>query len=414
MDSYVVVGAGLAGLTAANALADRGHRVTILEQSQRPGGRAITSIDGGYHFNLGPHALYRGSHAAKAFRDWKIPLHGGPPEVRRNAYFVIGRRRYPLITGLRRLMTARLLSLGEKLELARLRREITSGQASSEGSAEAWLDCRVRSRRVRDLLLALIRLSTYTADLAGLSARAMRVQMRGAFTEGAIYIDHGWQTLVDGLAARARSLGVEILCGNPVSSLEDLDADGTGIGIVLAVPPASVERITGAKINRGHPVRMACLDLGLRKLPSAAPAFALSIDRPLYFSVHSTAAELAPAGAALVHIGKYLKHGSHDPRGDREELEQHADLLMPGWCAEVEVQRFLPDMTVVHAIAAPEGRPGVDALGMDGVALAGDWVGPDGMLADAAVASGLRAAEAVQRNRNQARTRWTAISNSKT
>lgn len=411
MDSYVVVGAGLAGLTAANALADRGHRVTILEQSERPGGRAITSIHRGYQFNLGPHALYRGSHAAKAFREWKIPFHGCPPEVRRDAYFVIGRRRYPLIiTGLRMLMTARMLSFGEKLELARLLREIRSRQAPSEDSGEAWLDCRVRSRKVRDLLSALIRLSTYTADLAGLSARAMCVQMRAAFTEGVIYIDHGWQTLVDGLAARARSLGVEILCGDPVSSLEDLNA----AGIILAVPPVSVERITGAKIKRGHPVRMACLDLGLRKLPSAAPAFALSIDRPLYFSVHSTVAELAPAGTALVHIGKYLRHGSNDPSGDRDELEQYADLLMPGWRAEVEVQRFLPDMTVVHAIAAPEGRPEVDALGMDGVALAGDWIGPDGMLADAAVASGLRAAEAVQRNRHQASTRWTAISNSKT
>lgn len=410
MDSYVVVGAGLAGLTAANALAGRGHRVTILEQSERPGGRAITSIHRGYHFNLGPHALYRGSHAAKAFREWKIPFHGCPPEVRRDAYFVIGRRRYPLITGLRMLMTARMLSLGEKLELARLISEITSRQAPSEDSGEAWLDCRVRSRKVRDLLSALIRLSTYTADLAGLSARAMRVQMRAAFTEGVIYIDHGWQTLVDGLAARARSLGVEILCGDPVSSLEDLNA----AGIILAVPPVSVERITGAEIKRGHPVCMACLDLGLRKLPSAAPAFALSVDRPLYFSVHSRVAELAPAGTALVHIGKYLRHGSNDPSGDRDELEQYADLLMPGWRAEVEVQRFLPDMTVVHAIAAPEGRPEVDALGMDGVALAGDWIGPEGMLADAAVASGLRAAEAVQRNRNQASTRWTAISNSKT
>ena len=87
---------------------------------------------------------------------------------------------------------------------------------------------------------------------------------------------------------------------------------------------------------------------------------------------------------------------------------------MPGWRAEVDVERFLPDMTVVHAIAAPEGRPDVDALGMEGVALAGDWIGPDGMLADAAVASGLRAAEAVQRNNNQASTRWTATSNSKT
>src|SRR5260370_35493693 len=98
MDSYVVVGAGLAGLTAANALADRGDRVTILEQSERPGGRAITSIHRGYQFNLGPHALYRGSPWAKALRAWEIPFYGCPPEVRRDAYFVIGRRGSLLFT----------------------------------------------------------------------------------------------------------------------------------------------------------------------------------------------------------------------------------------------------------------------------------------------------------------------------
>jgi predicted NAD/FAD-dependent oxidoreductase len=59
-------------------------------------------------------------------------------------------------------------------------------------------------------------------------------------------------------------------------------------------------------------------------------------------------------------------------------------------------------MTVAQGIAGPEGRPDVDALGMDGVTLAGDWIGPDGMLADAAVASGLRAAEAVQRKKSRA------------
>src|SRR5260370_377771 len=190
------------------------------------------------------------------------------------------------------LMTARMLSFGEKLELARLLREIQSRQAPSEDSGEAWLDCRVRSRKVRDLLSALIRLSTYTADLAGLSARAMRLQMRAAFTQGVIYIDHGWQTLVDGLAARARSLGVEILCGDPVSSLEDLNA----AGIILAVPPVSVERITGAKIKRGHPGRLPGLPLGLRKLPPAAPASPWRTERPLSFPVNSTVAEQSEGG----------------------------------------------------------------------------------------------------------------------
>jgi hypothetical protein len=64
--------------------------------------------------------------------------------------------------------------------------------------------------------------------------------------------------------------------------------------------------------------------------------------------------------------------------------------------------RFLPNLTVTHAIAAPEGRPDVDAVGIDRVAVAGDWAGPEGMLADTAVASALRAADMVQRRKVKA------------
>jgi predicted NAD/FAD-dependent oxidoreductase len=69
---------------------------------------------------------------------------------------------------------------------------------------------------------------------------------------------------------------------------------------------------------------------------------------------------------------------------------------MPGWRDEVVVSRFLPQMTVTHAIPqARRERPDVDALKMPRIKIAGDWVGPQAMLGDAAVASALRAARAL-------------------
>ena len=55
--------------------------------------------------------------------------------------------------------------------------------------------------------------------------------------------------------------------------------------------------------------------------------------------------------------------------------------------------RFLARMVVAGAapIAARGGLgglPAVDATGLPGVYLAGDWVGPAGLIADAALASG--------------------------
>jgi hypothetical protein len=55
-------------------------------------------------------------------------------------------------------------------------------------------------------------------------------------------------------------------------------------------------------------------------------------------------------------------------------------------------ERYLHDMTVAHGMPMASrgglgGRPRVDALGSHGLLLAGDWVGPDGLLADASLAS---------------------------
>ncbi|MGV1004310.1 MAG: phytoene desaturase family protein [Candidatus Nanopelagicales bacterium] len=60
-DHVVIVGAGLAGLSAAMRLAGAGRRVTVLERESVPGGRAgrleVPTADGTYRFDTGPTVL---------------------------------------------------------------------------------------------------------------------------------------------------------------------------------------------------------------------------------------------------------------------------------------------------------------------------------------------------------------------
>ncbi len=143
------------------------------------------------------------------------------------------------------------------------------------------------------------------------------------------------------------------------------------------------------------PVRAASLDVGLRRLPRTDRWFALGFDRPLYLSVHSRWASLAPEGGALLHVLKYHGADGRNPV-DEQELEDLLDLVQPGWRDEVVTRRFLPDVTVAGALPTvaweQQGGPRSPAVPQTrGLFVAGDWVGPDGMLADRAATSGARA-----------------------
>lgn len=70
-DHVVVVGAGLAGLSAAMRLAGAGRKVTVLERESVPGGRAgrldVEVADGTYRFDTGPTVLTMPDLIADAF-----------------------------------------------------------------------------------------------------------------------------------------------------------------------------------------------------------------------------------------------------------------------------------------------------------------------------------------------------------
>src|SRR5262249_55842397 len=150
-------------------------------------------------------------------------------------------------------------------------------------------------------------------------------------------------------------------------------------------------------------IKAACLDIALSTLPRPRATFALGIDAPLYLSVHSAVAQLAPAGAATIHVAKYLDPDTvTDAKDDERQLEAHLDLVQPGWRDVVVERRSLPSMTVYHALATAaqggtSGRPGPAVPKIANLYVAGDWVGPRGLLADASLASAKQAAELIAR-----------------
>ena len=396
--SYIVAGGGLAGFSAAIELASLGHRVTLLEQSKQFGGRASTHHQQDFSMNIGPHGFYRAGVMRKQFDAWGIRYTGKQPLGAGRNCLIANGELHPFPAGTVSLLQNRAFSMREKIAIGQVLQKLPKmNTAAIRGqSMRDWIDSQA-SGNAALLLGALTRLATYSADLDALDAAAAIAQLQLALAESVLYLDGGWETLVAGLASKAESLGVEMRTQSGIVRVEPGGVElRTGerlaaAGIILAIPPKEVEHITGAQLPSLTPARAACLDLGLQQMPSESASFALGLEQPVYFSVHSLYAErLAPRGGALVQIAKYL---GGDASATREELEQLADIVAPGWRDQLITSRFLPDMTVVHAIPrADSARPGVDALGLPNVMIAGDWVGPEAMLSDAAVASGLRAA----------------------
>jgi hypothetical protein len=381
-----VIGSGLAGLTAAIELARSGRRVRLLEQHQELGGRAATTTKDGHSLNLGPHAVYLQGHTYRTLIGWGIMPSGSSPVLADRAAMVVSGRRHGFVRNLTSLATCSFLGVTERIEAARVWTKLSDPGAIAGLSIAQWLDREVNSVAVRQFFQGLMRLSTYCGQPELQSAEEVLRQV-AIGNGGVTYVDGGWQSLIRSLADYAGSLGVSLETGTPASEVRPES--------VLAVSPQEVERLTGSSLRPLTSIRMASLDLALNQLPDGSAVFGLGLDEPLYLSVHSQWVKVAPAGKATVHVAKYLGGQPSNAVADRAQLEGFADLLMPEWRQQVHYARFLPELIVTHSVTGVTPRPDVDSLGIEGVRIAGDWVGPEGMLADAAVASGLRAAKSL-------------------
>jgi phytoene dehydrogenase-like protein len=415
----LIVGAGLAGLTAAVTAARGGASVVLAERASALGGRAQTHrSDEGFSFNIGPHALYAGAAGTRILGELGVEFSGHTPKLS-GAFAVHGGDLHALPGGFVSLLTTGFLSAAEKLELARILTMLPRLDTAAQDhvTLQAWLETNVKHEGTREQIAALSRLTAYQNHPGLQSAGASLEQIRLALKASVNYVDGGWQTLVDGLEHAARHAGVEILTRTKAENLRFenehwrfgepiADFCGSAANVIMAVPPAAaaaalpgVDSIARWR-DDAVPVEAATLDIALSKLPKPKNLFALGVDEPLYFSVHSATADLAPRGGALIHAAVYL--GDKAPTGKAAEarLERLVDVLQPGWRDHLVERRFLPSIAVVNGLPTAAqgglaGRPGPAVPGQEGLYVAGDWVGPEGLLADAAIASGQQAARAV-------------------
>ncbi|WP_338448794.1 FAD-dependent oxidoreductase [Niallia oryzisoli] len=364
----VIIGGGLTGLTAAVFLAQGGKRVAVLEKGKGFGGRAVTKEMAGSYFNLGPHAFYKKGVAARVLRELGIKLEGGSPSTKGAIY--VEEQKFQLPGTMMDLFRTKLLTWKEKREFVSLLMNIQrmNPQNFYNQTIQQWVETRLKSKRNQELFYAFCRLASYinapTIANAGVILRQLKTSLNGA-----VYVDGGWQTIIDQLKEKAEKLGVVLLNNCKVEQVDmheevkviSLTKVGgqkkIGAGWVLfTAAPKEILRLVkdiqhthlGNMLSNSIPVKAACLDVALSRLTEPQQHFALDFENSLYYSNHSQAAKLAVNPKhQVVHVMKYLTPGGNpQPDQVKTQLAAFLEKNQPGWEVNLVAQRYIPHLIV--------------------------------------------------------------------
>ena len=201
--SVAVIGAGIAGFSAAIEAARAGREVVLYDGREQPGGRARTRTVDGFRINEGAHALYLGGPANAFLRELGCEPASGVPATG-NGLGIDGDMVGTFPEGFWSLLRTPLLK-GDRMRLVRLfaglaRLDLSKFASMTVSETTEQLLGRGPANR---LGLALPRLSTYGNDVNRASGDAALTQLQMAVSGGVRYLDGGWQTIVDSLGAEA-------------------------------------------------------------------------------------------------------------------------------------------------------------------------------------------------------------------
>ncbi len=460
----VVVGGGLAGITAAIALRETGARVTLLESRPRLGGatcsftRGGLVVDNGQHVFLGCCTAYReliarlGMTGSVSLQDrFDVAVLGPHGRARLRRTRLPG----PLHMG-QALVTYPLLSPAERLRVTRAAlamRFLDPAQPGLDAQRLGdWLAAHGQSERARRVLWDLFTVSALNVagDDANLSLAATVVRTallgaRDAADIGTPAIPLG--DLHGQAAARLLGqLGASVRLGAKVIAVQPLDGGGFRVqladrgvsggprrtsqpgtsqpgtdlaavdGVVLAVPPEGAARLLPAGAAAPGPGPERWRELGASPIVNVhvlydrqvtSLPFAAAVDSPVQWVFDRTGPAGLDAGQYLAVSVSAADDVVDTPAAQlRERFVPALEEIFPA-ARDARITDFFVTRerraTFRQEPGCGEKRPGA-TTSLPGLVLAGAWTNtgwPDTM--EGAVRSGLSAARELRREMTQSR-----------
>ena len=314
--TVIVVGAGLAGLTAARVLQAAGARVRVLEATGDVGGRVRTRVIDGYRVDLGFQVLFTAYPAVRRQLDLKaldlVPIPPGAAIHRAGRVDVLGD---PIRDPASLLATVRsgALSLRDKLLVGRLAASLARGEPHEllQGPDGSTLDF------LREFGFSYAAIDHFFAPFFGgiflrrdlsTSSRLFRYYFRTLMNGAAAIPRHGMGEIARQLA---RDLNV-----SPYVRVERLDARPDGVtlranvgdieadAVVVATDPPEITHLTGKAVPR-TPVSSTYLSYGAEVQLDAEPRLLLNAQDGLVNNAHWSSnanPALSPAGRHLLTV----------------------------------------------------------------------------------------------------------------
>jgi phytoene dehydrogenase-like protein len=420
-ERVVVVGGGLAGLSAAARLASRGYAVTLLEKTPKPGGRAITIPLKGFNFNFGAHAIYGRDRSVLRRYERELGLRvDWRPFSPRKVLYDEGESTTVMPATLEGVLRTRVLDAQNKLRFVS---EIAQTIGAVErGEPGVRIDEYLAPQPVplRKLLLDLASSNFFTSEPERIPSPLYFQYYRRLFTSARplSYIGGGWQSIVDGFAEILSRHGGQIVVkeraqravveGDRVVAVEGKEGTYAADRFAFCVPPSELKLLFAETPHAGLfeefarylPTEVVVYDIGLER----------RIVRPYTYIYHRAGRgyitdisyydrTCVPPGGQLRQAVTYLSpHDIAEGAADAKVafIESLYDKHYPGW-RELQVARRISKRATVQEIKCVDDQRlmPVKFYSLENAYFAGDWCEGEGQLSELSLSSAYEVTERI-------------------
>lgn len=412
-ESVVVIGGGLAGLSAAARLAYNGYQVKLLEKAPKLGGRAITIPLKGFNFNFGAHAIYARDKSILRKYESEIGLQVDWKDFSASkAFYDLGSFTTPMPATLEGLFKTKVLDAENKVRFTyEILKTMSSFERGEEGTPIGEY-LQKESDAVRDVLLTVASSNFFTNEPEKIpSPLFFRYYKRLFATSRAVsYIGGGWQAIVQSFAdiitehngeiiPREKVTAIEME-GNQIKAVQGKEKHYEADHFIFCIPPKELLNLFGEtafkkyfeEYTRYTPTQVVVYDVGLsERIASPFTYVYHKGERVFITDISYYDRTCVPEGGQLMQAIAYLNEEEIAANKADEKIasiEQVYDKHFPGWRDRLVAKR-LSKKAIVQEIKCIDDQRLMPTkfYSLPNAYFAGDWCQGKGQLSELSFSS---------------------------